>query len=197
MILTRDFYNRNACIVARELLGARLVHQVDGQAVSGVIVETEAYTGLDDLASHGRVGQTPRNLPMWEEAGHAYVYLVYGMYWLLNVVCEPANQPAAVLIRALEPEAGLDTMQANRPKLSQFQWTNGPGKLTLALGIDSRHNRLDVTDPTSGLWLEARLPVPDEQVATGPRIGLGKQVQEPWLSVHRRWWIVDNRYVSS
>lgn len=196
MILDKDFYARNACIVARELLGTRLVHQVDGATLSGIIVETEAYTGLDDLASHGRAGQTSRNLPMWEEPGHAYVYLVYGMYWLLNVVCEPSDQPAAVLIRAIEPETGLDIMQANRPKVRQPQWTNGPAKLTLALGIDSRHNRLNMTDPTSGLWLETSKPIPDEQVTTGPRIGLGKQVPEPWLSIHRRWWIVDNRYVS-
>lgn len=196
MILDKTFYNQHACMVARHLLGARLVHHINGQRVSGIIVETEAYTGLEDLASHGRAGQTPRNLPMWEEPGQAYVYLIYGMYWLLNVVCEPANQPAAVLIRALEPETGFEIMQANRPKLSQQHWTNGPGKLTLALGVDSRHNRLDITNPTGGLWVEANLSVPDEQVLMGPRIGLGKQVPEPWFSIQRRWWIANNRYVS-
>lgn len=196
MILDQDFYTRNACIVARDLLGARLIHRVDGATLSGIIVETEAYTGLDDLASHGRAGQTPRNLPMWEEPGHAYVYLVYGMYWLLNVVCEPIDQPAAVLIRAIEPESGLELMQANRPKVRQTQWTNGPAKLTLALGINSRHNRVNMTDPASGLWLETHVSIPDSQVATGSRIGLGKQVPEPWFSIHRRWWIIDNRYVS-
>ncbi len=197
MILDQDFYSQNAKLVARQLLGATLVHLVDGQRVSGRIVETEAYTGLDDLASHGRVGKTPRNLPMWENPGHAYVYLVYGMYWLLNVTCEPADQPAAALIRAIEPLEGLDVMAANRAGRPQREWTNGPGRLTLAIGVEGQHNRFNITSQASGLWIESGPVIADAQVSTGARVGLGKNVQEPWYSMPWRWWITDHPCVSS
>lgn len=197
MILDRDFYSQNATIVARQLLGATLVNMIDGQRVSGRIVEMEAYTGLDDLASHGRVKKTPRNLPMWETTGHAYVYLIYGMYWLLNVTCEPADQPAAALIRAIEPLEGLDVMAAKRAGRPQHEWTNGPGRLTLAIGVNYQHNLFDMTDPSSGLWIEAGPSVPDADVSAGPRIGLGKHVQEPWYSMAWRWWISGNKWVSA
>lgn len=196
MILDRDFYAQPATGVARALLGAVLVRQIDGQRLSGVIVETEAYTGLHDLASHGRKKRTVRNLPMWEAPGFAYVYLIYGMYWLLNVVCEPVDHPAAVLIRAIEPREGQDAIAANRPGRPPHEWTNGPGRLSLALNVTGDHNRADVTTPDAGLWIEAGDPVPDEQIHTGPRIGLGKYVGEPWLSMSWRWWIAGNRHVS-
>ncbi len=196
MILDREFYSAHATEVARRLLGTTLVHLVDGQRVSGKIVETEAYSGLNDLASHGRAGKTPRNLPMWEAAGHAYVYLIYGMYWLLNVTCEPVGQPAAVLIRAIEPCEGLDIIAKNRSGRHQREWTNGPGRLTLAMGIDASHNRCDMTSTAGGLWIEQGISIPDAQVSTGPRVGLGKHVKEPWLSMPWRWWITDHPCVS-
>lgn len=196
MILPRDFYQQNACEVARQLLGARLVRQLDGQRLAGIIVETEAYSGLDDLASHGRVGKTPRNLPMWEQPGQAYVYLCYGIYRLLNIVCEPVDQPAAVLIRAIEPTEGLDAMSHRRNGLPQKSWTSGPGRLTLALGIELAHNRADVTSRAAGLWIEAGESLPEDRIHRGPRIGMGKHVAEPWLSIPRRYWISDNEYVS-
>ncbi|NJL94729.1 MAG: DNA-3-methyladenine glycosylase, partial [Anaerolineae bacterium] len=121
----REFFAQNARTVARALLGAQLVRVLDGSALSGRIVETEAYTGINDLASHGRAGRTPRNLPMWEDPGHAYVYLTYGVHWLLNVVCEPAGQPAAVLLRAIEPLSGQATMAERRPGLRPRDWTSG------------------------------------------------------------------------
>lgn len=192
----RDFFAQNATVIAREILGATLIRVIDGQRVSGMIVETEAYTGLKDLASHGRAGKTPRNLPMWEEPGYAYVYLVYGMYWLLNVVVEPADTPAAVLIRAIEPIEGLDVIARNRAPRKAKDWTNGPAKLTNALGIGGEDNRTDMTTSVSGLWIERGEPVPDEAVSTGPRIGLGKNVPEPWFSMPWRWWITDNPHVS-
>lgn len=197
MIVDRDFYSQNATIVARQLLGATVVNLVDGQRVSGRIVEMEAYTGLDDLASHGRVGKTQRNLPMWETTGHAYVYLIYGMYWLLNVTCEPTDQPAAALIRAIEPLEGLDIIAANRDGRPPRDWTNGPGRLTRALGVDGQHNRRDLTDPASGIWIELGSSIPDADVSSGPRIGLGKNVQEPWYSMPWRWWITDHACVSA
>jgi DNA-3-methyladenine glycosylase len=175
--LPRSFFAQNAILVARGLLGARLVRQHDGQLLSGTIAETEAYTGLDDAASHASRGKTPRNLPMWESPGHAYVYFIYGMYWLLNVTCEPAGQPAAVLIRALQP---LDGLPPN---------THGPGRLTRAMGIDGCFNRLDLTTTEGGLWIEAGEHIPDEQVTSGARIGLGKAVPEPWRSRPWRFWI--------
>ncbi|MCQ3931061.1 MAG: DNA-3-methyladenine glycosylase [Chloroflexi bacterium] len=195
-ILNRDFYSQNARIVARELLGARLVRKIDGQRISGIIVETEAYTGVNDLASHGRLKRTPRNLPMYENPGHAYVYLTYGMHWLLNVACEPEGRPAAVLLRAIEPVEGLDLMAERRPNRPTKEWTSGPARLTLAIGVDGRHNRVNLTDEQAGLWIEQGTPIEDAQVSTGPRIGLGKRVPEPWFSMAWRWWISDNPYVS-
>ena len=192
----RDFYQQNARIVARALLGAQLVHLVDGQRITGRIVETEAYTGVDDLASHGRVKRTPRNTPMWETPGHAYIYLIYGMYWLFNVTCEPVDQPAAVLIRALEPIEGIDIIARNRPNIVPKNWTNGPGRLTRALGIDQRYHQVDLTTTAGGVWLEPGIDIPEDQVVTGARVGLGKHVAEPWLSIPWRWWVKGNKYVS-
>ncbi len=194
--MERAFYARDTREVARDLLGAVLLHRVDGQRVSGRIVEVEAYRTTDDQAAHAHAGHTPRNAPMWEAPGHAYVYLTYGIHWLLNVVCEPEGVPAAVLIRALEPMEGQDVIAARRAGRLFLAWTSGPGKLTQALGITGAHNRLDLTAPQSALWIEAGDPVPDAQVCTGPRIGLGKHVCEPWFSMPWRWWIADSPHVS-
>ncbi len=195
-VLERDFYIQDAPSVARALLGAVLVRRIDGQRVAGTIVETEGYRGLDDLASHGRAGRTPRNLPMWETPGHAYVYLVYGNYWLLNVVCEPVGSPAAVLIRAIEPREGLPLIAAHRPGQPPRQWTNGPGRLTMALAVTGDHTRADLTSGLADLWIEAGDPVPDEQARSGPRVGLGRHVTEPWRSIPWRWWVANNPHVS-
>ncbi len=195
-MLPREFYAQPATTVARELLGAVLVRCIDGQRVSGRIVETEAYRTVDDSASHGRIRRTARNRPMWETPGHAYVYLIYGKYWLLNVVCEPVDHPAAVLIRAIEPLEGEPFMAAQRAGLPRLAWTNGPGRLSLALNVTAAHNTVDMTTTAAGLWIEAGEPVPDAQVRTGPRIGLGRHVQEPWLSIPWRWWLAGNPFVS-
>ncbi len=196
MRLDREFYAQEATVVARALLGAVLARRIDGQTVSGRIVETEAYRTVEDLASHGRRARTARNRPMYGPPGHAYVYLIYGRYWLFNAVCEPVDHPAAVLVRALEPLEGAAIMAANRPGHPRRTWTNGPGRLALALAITGAHNTADLTAPGAELWIEAGEPVPDEAVQTGPRIGLGKHVAEPWLSQPWRWWVRDNGYVS-
>ncbi len=192
-----EFYQRSALLVARDLLGARLVRMLpDGQRIAGRIVETEAYTGLDDLASHaGRHPRTSRNLPMWKSPGIAYVYQTRGIHWLLNAVAEPFDQPAAVLLRALEPLEGLDQMAANRPDRSLLEWTSGPARLTQALGVTGAFNEADLKSTGAGLWIEADQPVPDSVVRTGPRVGLGK-TPEPWLSIPWRWWIHGSPYVS-
>lgn len=195
--LPRQFYAQHATQVARELLGALLIRRLpSGALISARIVETEAYSGVDDLASHGRAKRTPRNLPMYGAPGHAYVYLAYGIHWLLNVVAEPVDAPAAVLIRAVEPLTGLEHIAARRNGRDQRAWTSGPARLTVALAIDGTHNTLDLTTTAHGLWIAAGAPVPDSAVRTGARIGLGKRVTEPWLSMPWRWWIADNPYVS-
>jgi DNA-3-methyladenine glycosylase len=193
---TTAFYNRSALIVARELLGARLVRVLSHDVrVSGRIVETEAYSGLDDLASHGRKKRTPRNLVMYGPPGHAYVYFTYGNWWLPNVVVEPENEPAAILIRAVEPVEGLDEMAARRPDRPPLEWTNGPAKLALAMDINKALNGVDMTTTENGFWIEPDERVPDGLVRTGPRIGMG-QTPEPWYSMPWRWWVGGNLYVS-
>ncbi|MCD4686142.1 MAG: DNA-3-methyladenine glycosylase [Anaerolineae bacterium] len=191
-----DFYAQDARTVARALIGAILVRRVDGVRLAGRIVETEAYRTTGDLASHARMGKTPRNLPMWEAPGRTFVYLTYGVHWLLNAVCEPAETPAAVLIRAIEPLDGLDVIGINRAGRPFKQWTSGPGRLTKALAINRDNNRADLTTPASDLWIELGAPVPDADVQTGPRIGLGKHVPDPWLSIPWRWWIKGHPHVS-
>lgn len=196
MLNEQNFYKQNARKVARLLLGAVLVREIDGQRVSGMIVETEAYTSTSDMASHAKVGKTQRNMPMWEAPGFAYVYLTYGMHWLLNVVCEPEGQAAAVLIRGVQPLEGLHLIEQNRAGVPRKNWTNGPARLTKAFGITGADNRVSMTHPASKLWIETGDSIPDEQVRKGARIGLGKNVPEPWLSIDWRWWIADNPHVS-
>ena len=137
-ILPRSFYNRPTIEVARGLLGKILVH---GQT-AGRIVETEAYLGGDDLASHSARGITERTRVIFGPPGHAYVYFIYGMYECLNLVAEPDGKPGCVLIRALEPVAGIEIMQRRRPKARTLRdLASGPGKLTLAMAIDSHPER--------------------------------------------------------
>lgn len=191
--LTRAFYARPTLHVARDLLGMNLVHVVQGQRLSGRIVEVEAYIGQNDLACHARAGLTPRTATMFGPPGHAYVYFTYGMHWLLNAVTEPQDHPAAVLIRAVEPIAGLETIATNRAGRPRHEWTSGPAKLTRALAIDGTLNGTDLTGDV--LFIEQGQPVPGTAVRTGPRIGLGS-TPEPWLSMPWRFWINENPYVS-
>jgi DNA-3-methyladenine glycosylase len=194
--LTRDFFSRDARSVARDLLGQILVHQTGDRRLAGRIVETEAYTGWDDMASHGHRGKTPRNAAMFGPSGVSYVYLIYGVHWLLNVVARPlrVDYPAAVLLRAVEPVEGLKYMAARRSGRPQQEWTNGPGRLTMALGIDKAHDGLDLVSPESPIFFEEDETIPGGQVRTGPRVGI--DVPEPWKSKPWRYWIADNPYVS-
>ena len=141
-ILPRDFYQRPTIDVAKDLLGKVLRHGTS----SGIIVETEAYLGGDDLASHSARGITDRTRVIFGPPGHAYVYLIYGMYECLNIVAEPEGIAGCVLIRALEPLSGLDDMQRRRPTARKLRdLASGPGKLTLAMGITRALNGADVT----------------------------------------------------
>ena len=177
MTLPASFYNRPTLTVARELLGARLVRILDGVKLVGVITETEAYFGFDDLASHAKAGRTIRTAPMFGPPGHAYIYFTYGNHWMLNAVTEQEGFPAAVLIRAIQPIEGIEVMMERRSGRD----TLGPGKLTQALGITKSENNLNLTEANSSLWIEAGQVIPDKSVTIGPRVGLNKTPQ-PWLS---------------
>lgn len=194
--LPRSFFARDTTLVARNLLGRLLVHTTAEGRTAGRIVEAEAYHGWDDQGSHGYARVTPRNSVMFTAPGTSYVYLIYGMYWLMNVVAKPpgVDYAGAVLIRALEPVEGLEFMAARRDGRPEQQWTSGPGRLTLALGIDGGLNGIDTTQADSPLRFEPGEPVADEAVASGPRVGL--KVEEPWLSMPWRFWIAGNPYVS-
>ncbi|MGC9457606.1 MAG: DNA-3-methyladenine glycosylase [Halothiobacillaceae bacterium] len=169
--IPRDFYARGTLDVARDLLGCLLVRELDdGTRLAGRIIETEAYDGPTDTACHGARGCTARTRSLFGPPGHAYVYLVYGIHDLFNVVTDRADYPAGVLIRALEPIAGIETMKRLRP-VPERRLTDGPGKLSRALAIDRSQDGHDLT-LGSGLWLaRCKLP-PKRPVVTGPRIGI-------------------------
>jgi DNA-3-methyladenine glycosylase len=173
-ILKRAFYNRPTVAVARDLLGKILVHG----PTAGIIVETEAYLGGDDLASHTARGVTDRTRIIFGRPGHAYVYLIYGMYECLNLVVEPDGQPGCVLIRALQPVAGLDIMRRRRPAARKPEdLASGPGKLTLALAITRAHNGVDVT--RGSLVVRAPAEPRVQHIETTPRIGITKCADWP------------------
>jgi len=184
MVLTRAFYERATLIVARDLIGARLIHRLNGKRLTGYITETEAYVGESDLGCHARAGRTPRTAVMYGPAGHAYVYFTYGNHWMLNVVTEREGFPAAVLIRAIQPLDGARVMSARRKGGD----TLGPGKLTLAMGIRRTENGLDLTRPRSRLRIEQGIWVPGFLVTKGPRVGL-TSVPEPWKSKPWRFMV--------
>ena len=186
MILPAEFYHRPVLQTARSLLGMRLVRLVDGQRLSGIITETEAYDGEQDQACHARSGKSKRNAVMYNSGGCAYVYFTYGMHWMLNAVCGAEGYPAAVLIRAIQPSEGLDVIASHRVGRPRSQWTDGPAKLTQALSITGSLNGTPLTDPTSPLFIESGDPIPDERVRMTARVGLGA-TPEPWLSLPWRF----------
>jgi DNA-3-methyladenine glycosylase len=178
--LTQRFFARRSDAVARALLGKTLVC---GDR-AGVIVETEAYLGPDDLASHARFGKTERNAVMFGPGGVAYVYLIYGMYDMFNVVTGPDGRAEAVLVRALEPARGLTGGAAA---------ARGPGKLTRALGISRRHNGTDLVR-SDDLFLAGGARVAPERIACGPRIGV--DYAGDWAAAPLRFWIEGHPAVS-
>lgn len=176
--LRRPFYRRDPLEVAPELLGKLLVA---GER-AGRVVEVEAYRGSDDPGSHGYRGVTPRTAVMYGPPGHLYVYFTYGMHWCANVVCGTDGTCGAVLIRALSPVWGLDQMRAARPRARRDRdLCNGPAKLCQALGIDGRHNGVDITRAELGVELRDD-DHPTLRHCTSTRIGLaeGKGHDLPW-----------------
>jgi DNA-3-methyladenine glycosylase len=194
--LSRDFYTRpDVLTVARELLGTVLVVPTRrGARAAGIIVETEAYRGPQDRASHAWGGRrTRRTETMYGPGGTAYVYFVYGMYHQFNVVTDVEDVPHAVLIRALEPVEGLALMRRRRPGRPDGRLTSGPGALCRALGIDRTFDRADLLGER--VWLEeGSAPLARSAVARGPRVGIdysGAWAARPW-----RFWIRGNPFVS-
>jgi DNA-3-methyladenine glycosylase len=182
--LARAFYERPAVEVARGLLGKVLVH---GRS-AGRIVEVEAYLGTEDPAAHAWHGLTERTRVIFGPPGHAYVYLVYGMYECLNLVAEPDGVPGCVLIRALEPLAGLAAMRRRRPQARRVEdLASGPGKLTIAMGISRRHNGADVT--RGPLTVRTLWPEPPFEIQSTPRIGISRSKEAPL-----RFLIAGSRY---
>jgi DNA-3-methyladenine glycosylase len=188
-LIPRTFYSRNTRVVAIELLGHVLVFEQDGVTFAGKIVETEAYFGSSDPASHACRGLTDRNRPMFGPAGKTYVYFTYGNHHCLNVVTERDEVPGAVLIRALEPLSGVEVMKKRRQMTEKIQLTNGPGKLTQAFGIDREHSELDLTKRP--LYIKEGEIVSPLSIKATTRIGISSAKDLPL-----RFYLLDNPYVS-
>ncbi len=172
-ILPRNFYNRDTAEVARDLLGKALIKYNGQEMVGGVIVETEAYYGKDDPASHAYGGKTPRSSIMFGKPGLIYVYLCYGVYYLINIVTEKEGRPGAVLIRALDPVWGIDIMKQRRNGSDRL--TNGPGRLTVAMGIGIKDNGADIVKGEGGLQIfDFKQGNSDCKIARTRRIGINK-----------------------
>jgi DNA-3-methyladenine glycosylase len=187
--IPKEFYARDTVKVAHDLLGKQLVRIRRGARLTGRIVEVEAYRGSDDPASHAYRGPTPRNAPMFGEPGHAYIYFTYGNHYCLNVTTQASGIPGAALIRAIEPLEGEVFMRKLRPSVSEVALTNGPGKLTKALGIDKTLNEVDMTKP--GPLFITHLDDKVFEVARSSRIGITEGKDRLW-----RFYILENRYVS-
>jgi len=182
-VLGREFFARSVHEVAPGLIGATLL--VDG--VGGTIVEVEAYEAAVDPAAHGYRGRTPRNASMFGPPGRAYVYRSYGIHWCLNVVCEEEASAAAVLIRALEPTHGLNTMRERRGLAEPRLLCSGPGRLCQALAVTRDHDGLPLDAPP----FELRAPESPAEVVAGPRIGISVAAELPW-----RYAAAGSRYLS-
>jgi DNA-3-methyladenine glycosylase len=191
-ILKHHFYAGDTLSVGGTLLGKKLVRKSSGNILSGLICETEAYLGSGDSASHAFKGKTPRNKVMFGRAGRAYVYFVYGMHYLLNVVTEEEENPCAVLIRAIVPLDGIKHMQRYRGR-SGKDLTDGPAKLCQALAIDKTLNGWDLTTGKK-LWVEDRPAIPERYIKKGSRIGID-YAKPADRRAARRFWI-DQKYIN-
>lgn len=186
-VLSQEFFTKPAPELARDLLGCVLVHKTSEGTVSGIIVETEAYS-QEDAASHSYRGETPRNSVMFGPAGHAYVYFTYGMHYCFNVVSGQPDHGQAVLLRALQPLDGIELMRQSRKQNQDKQLCNGPAKLVQAMGISKQDYGKPLFEGV--LHISKRLKE-DPQISEGPRIGISKAVDVPW-----RFWLTDNPFIS-
>jgi DNA-3-methyladenine glycosylase len=191
--LARSFYDRPVLEVARDLLGALVVHEVGGVgSVTIRLTEVEAYAGGHDPASHAFRGPTPRNAVMFGRGGHAYVYFTYGMHFCMNLVCGPDGQASAVLLRAGEVVDGHDIARARRGGASDRDLARGPARLTRALGVDRALDGADVTRAPSPLRVLRGDRVADDDVRWGPRVGVNAAAELPW-----RAWVDGEPSVSA
>jgi DNA-3-methyladenine glycosylase len=178
-ILPREFYLQDTVTVAKNLLGKRIIRKIGRQEISGIITETEAYRHKDDSASHAFRKITKRNKVMFGDVGMAYVYFTYGMHYCFNVVAKhPKIKAGAVLIRAIEPEKGINMMQENRKITNLKNLTNGPAKLTQALKITKEQYGVDLTK-NSKLFIEEGIKK-SKEIFTNPRIGIKKSTDKLW-----------------
>ena len=177
-ILPRSFYLQDTVIVAKSLLGKKIVRKIGRNEISGIIIETEAYRQKDDPASHAHRKRTDRNKAMFEEVGRAYVYFTYGMHYCFNIVARRAEIDAgAVLIRAIKPKEGLEFMKKNRKIKDLKNLTNGPAKLTQALKITKEHYGLDLTQKGELFITEGIKP---KNIKINPRIGIKEATENMW-----------------
>ncbi len=198
MRLSEAFYQQEDVVqIAQELLGKFLVTEFEGQRTAGKIVETEAYVGPEDKASHAYgYRRTRRTEVMYAAGGTAYVYLIYGIYHLFNVVTNRAEIPHAVLIRAIEPIENVELMLSRRKmKAISPQLTAGPGVLSIALGITTRHSGVNLAASDSPIWIEDRsVAIASHEIIAGPRVGVG--YAEDWASMPWRFRIKDSAWTS-
>jgi len=187
--LTRTFFTRDPVTVARDLLGRILFYRTPKGLLAGRIVETEAYTGQADPASHAFRGRTARNAVMFGAAGHAYVYFSYGVHYCLNVTADAPGVAGAVLLRALEPLAGVETMRRHGDDGPEVRLLSGPGKIGRGFGLDLKDNGRDFTRGPIGL--AAGAPVSDHEVAVSRRIGISRAADLPY-----RFSVIGSRSVS-
>ncbi len=195
MKVSREFFTReDTLVIARELLGKLLVvPDENGDRVSGMIVETEAYLGIRDKAAHSYGGRrTARNEVTYGPGGHVYVFFVYGMYYQLNLVTGPSDHPHVVLIRGIEPVEGVEIMRARRGPMKDRNLTSGPGKLCIAFGIDRGLNGSDLTG--GRIWVEEYLSIRGDDIEAGPRIGI--DYAEEFADMPWRFFVRGNSYVS-
>ncbi len=194
MKLQRDFYQKNAITLGKELLGKYLVHVVRNEKLVARIVETESYVGPEDKACHAYNNKkTARTEIMFEEGGYAYIYLIYGMYYCLNIVAHGRNKPEAVLIRAVEPVQGLEIMKKNRNIKSKKieDLTNGPGKLCIAFNIDKSLNKIDMAS-SNNIYVEDHKE--DFEIIASKRINI--DYAEEYKDKLWRFYIKNNAFVS-
>lgn len=189
-VLNKEFYERDTRVVARELLGKVIVRKLDGKILKGKIVETEAYLGEEDRASHARFGKTNRNYLMFEEAGRVYVYFIYGMYYCLNVTTEVKGKAGAVLIRGIEPLEETEVMKRNRKKAEIKRLTDGPGKICQAMQIDKSFNGEEIFDDNGILYIEQEEKY-NFEIVESKRIGVKMDLDE-----NMRYYIKNNKFVS-
>ena len=189
--INRRFYTRDTLKVAKAILGKVLVRRTPLEVFTGKIVETEAYRGTDDPASHSFRGKTSRNEVMFGKPGITYVYFTYGNHHCLNIVTEKTDIPAAVLIRAIEPLKGLESMKRNRSVEKIIDVASGPGKLTKAFQITRKDNNIDVTDSSSNISIHTPIEEKSFQIIQTTRIGIRLAQELPW-----RFYIKGNPHVS-